>query len=91
MGQKDPFRLVEGYCCTRVLLYAKILKETETEKKQGFFALALPLAPLSLIGLPTKLQNKKNTTFLALLQLFFALEKTKKKLLKAYFKTFIDD
>ena len=29
------------------------------------------------IGLSTKMQNKKNTTFLALLRLFFALELTK--------------
>ena len=30
------------------------------------------------IGLSTKMQNKKNTTFLALLRLFFALEWTVK-------------
>ena len=30
------------------------------------------------IGLPTKMQNKENTTFLALLRLFFVLEWTKK-------------
>ena len=30
------------------------------------------------IGLSTKMQNKKNSTFLALLRLFFALESTKK-------------
>ena len=30
------------------------------------------------IGLSTKMQNKKNTTFLALLRLSFALELTKK-------------
>ena len=30
------------------------------------------------IGLPTKMQNKKNTTFLALLRLSFALDPTKK-------------
>ena len=30
------------------------------------------------IGLPTKMQNKKNTTFLALLRLSFALDWTKK-------------
>ena len=30
------------------------------------------------IGLSTKMQNKKNTTFLALLRRFFALEWTKK-------------
>ena len=29
------------------------------------------------IGLSTKMQNKKNITFLALLRLFFALELTK--------------
>ena len=27
-----------NYCCTREQLYAKMLKETETEKKQAFFA-----------------------------------------------------
>ena len=31
-----------------------------------------------LIGLSTKMQNKKNTTFLTLLRLVFALESTKK-------------
>ena len=41
------------------------------------------------IGLPTNLQNKKNTTFLALLRLFvFALELTK-KWFKASFQTYI--
>ena len=30
------------------------------------------------VGLPTKMQNKKNTTFLALLRLSFALDYTKK-------------
>ena len=30
------------------------------------------------IGLPTKMQNKENTTFLALLRLSFALDQTKK-------------
>ena len=30
------------------------------------------------IGLSTKMQNKKNITFLAFLRLFFALELTKK-------------
>ena len=30
------------------------------------------------IGLSTKMQNKKNTTFFALLRLFFAMEWTKK-------------
>ena len=38
----------------------------------GGGAIALP------IGLSTKMQNKKNTTFLALLRLAFALELTKK-------------
>ena len=36
------------------------------------------------IGLSTKMQNKKNTTFLDLLKLFFALE-----LFKASFETYI--
>ena len=40
------------------------------------------------IGLLTKMQNKKNTTFLALLRLSFALELTK-KWFKAFFKTYI--
>ena len=35
-------------------------------------------SPLPPIGLSTKMQNKKNTTFLALLRLVFALELTKK-------------
>ena len=38
------------------------------------------------IGLSTKMQNKKNTTFLALLRLFFALKWTK-KWFKAFFET----
>ena len=38
------------------------------------------------IGLSTKMQNKKNTTFLALLRLVFALESTK-KWFKASFET----
>ena len=41
------------------------------------------------IGLSTKMQNKKNITFLALLALFFALESTKKglkRLLKYIFR-----
>ena len=32
------------------------------------------------IGLPTKMQNKENTTFLALLRLSFALDQTKNDL-----------
>ena len=40
------------------------------------------------IGLLTKKQNKKNTTFLALLRLSFALELTK-KWFKAFFETYI--
>ena len=40
------------------------------------------------IGLLTKMQNKKNTTFLALLRLSFALELTK-KWFKAFFETYI--
>ena len=40
------------------------------------------------LGLSTKLQNKKNTTFLALLRLFFALELIT-KWFKASFKTYI--
>ena len=40
------------------------------------------------IGLLTKKQNKKNTTFLALLRLSFALELTK-KWFKAFFETCI--
>ena len=36
------------------------------------------IAPPYPIGLSTKMQNKKNTTFLALLRLVFALEWTKK-------------
>ena len=38
------------------------------------------------IGLSTKMQNKKNITFLALLRLVFALESTK-KWFKASFET----
>ena len=38
--------------------------------------------------LSTKMQNKKNTTFLALLRLSFALEMTK-KWFKASFETYI--
>ena len=40
------------------------------------------------IGLLTKKQNKKNTTFLAFLRLSFALELTK-KWFKAFFETYI--
>ena len=40
------------------------------------------------IGLSTKMQNKKNTTFLALLKLSFALEFTE-KWFKAFFETYI--
>ena len=40
------------------------------------------------IGLSTKMQNKKNTTFLALLRPSFALELTK-KWFKAFFETYI--
>ena len=40
------------------------------------------------IGLSTKMQNKKNTTFLALQKLSFALEFTK-KWFKAFFETYI--
>ena len=43
---------------------------------------------ISPIGLLTKMQNKKNTTFLALLRLSFALELIK-KWFKAFFETYI--
>ena len=42
------------------------------------------------IGLSAKMQNKKNTTFLALLALFFALEWTKKRF-KAFIEIYIQE
>ena len=44
-------------------------------------------ATAPLIGLSTKAQNKKNTTFFAFLRLFFALELTK-KWFEASFETY---
>ena len=35
--------IVGHYCCTRVLLHAKKLKETETEETVGFFVTFLSL------------------------------------------------
>ena len=35
--------LFVNYCCTRVLLYAKMLKETETEETIGLFVTFLSL------------------------------------------------
>ena len=40
--------IIVNYCCTRVLLYTKILKKTETEKTIVFFVTFLSLVALQL-------------------------------------------
>ena len=40
--------IIVNYCCTRVLLYAKMLKETETEKTIVFFVTFLSLVAFQL-------------------------------------------
>ena len=40
--------IIVGYSCTRVLLYAKMLKETETEETIVFFVTFLSLVALQL-------------------------------------------
>ena len=43
--------VIVNYCCTRALLHAKMLKETETEKAIVFFVTVLPLVAIQLGGL----------------------------------------
>ena len=40
--------IIVYYCCTRVLLYVKMLKETETEERMVFFVTFLSLIAFQL-------------------------------------------
>ena len=44
--------IIVNYCGTRVLLYAKMLKETEIEKTTRFFVMFLSLVAFQLRGRP---------------------------------------
>ena len=48
-GPRAPWiNIIVNYCCTRALLHAKILKETETEKTIVFFVTFLSLVAFQL-------------------------------------------
>ena len=50
-GARAPsINIVVNYCCTRVLLYAKMLKETKAEKTIVFFVTFLSLVAFQLGG-----------------------------------------
>ena len=58
----DPWiNIIVNYCCTRVLLYAKMLKEIETKETIVFFVTFLSLVvfqlggggPVPLLAMPT--------------------------------------
>ena len=41
--------IIVNYCCTRVLLYAKMLKETENEETRLFYQIFV-IAGISIVG-----------------------------------------
>ena len=47
-AQAPWINIVVSYCCTRVLLYAKMLKETKTRETIVFFVTFLSLVPFQL-------------------------------------------
>ena len=50
-GARAPWiNIIVDYCCTRVLLYAKMLKETETEETIVFFVTFFSLVAFQLGG-----------------------------------------
>ena len=51
-GGPDPLvvNIIASNCCTRVPLYAKMLKETETEEAKGFFCYIFIIGNISIGG-----------------------------------------
>ena len=50
LAKINRINIIINYCCTRVLFYAKMLKETETEETIVFFVIFLSLVAFQLGG-----------------------------------------